>query len=233
MAVTLSSLLPDVLGRIEDQSPPGPIFWNLIGEVYPQMVDGLYEAALISGLVQANDVLVTLSANQTYFSLQNNTSIGIPKGVIAALRMRAPYSIRKTSLKALDDMTPNWQNATPSDTTIAWFPLGVSSFGIYPALSDESQVVMDFLVSPINEYRPYSGSETIPLQVEFTDLVSQYAAANLRSKEAGLEAEESAVVYQEYLSKIKQLSAFSGRLDSVVFSAAYGAQAGVNPRTVV
>jgi hypothetical protein len=228
---TLSSLLNDVCGRIEEQ-PDSPIFWNLTGEIYPQMVDGEFEAALITGVVQVPNVLVTLAANQTYFDLQGPDAV-VDKGMLAPLRMRAPYPIRKATLKGLDDMVPNWQQAPPNDQIVAWFPLGVSKFGIYPQLADESQVLMDFIASPVNEARPYSGDEVIPLQAEFTDLVSQYAAALLRIKEGGAEAEESEGVYKDYLSRIKALSMFQGRLDNLVFTGAYGGRTQVNPRTEV
>ena len=227
----LNELLPDILGRTEESNPP--VFWSLTGEIYPAMVDGLFEAALLTGVVQSSNVQITLSPETTYFSLQNNTEIGIPAGVIAALRLRAPYSIRKTSLKALDDYQPNWQNAEPSIQLQAWFPLGVSAFGIYPQLSVESTVVMDFLVSPINQTRPYDGSEVIPLQDEFADLISMYAAAMLRMKEAGVDAEEADTVFQSFMGRMKQLSAFQTRIDSLTYSPASGAGIRVNPREVV
>lgn len=227
----LSDLLTDTLGRIEESDPP--VFWNLQGEVYVAMVDALFEAALITGVVQANNVLVTLAANTTYFSLQNNTAIGIPVGVIAALRMRAPWAIRKTSLIGLDNYYPAWQQATPGSQITAWFPLGVSAFGIYPQLASEATVTMDFIQCPVNEARPYSGSEIIPLQDEFTCLLSKYAAAALRAKEGGVDAEESETVFQQYLEDVKALSLFQTRLDSLVYSSAFGSQARVNPREVV
>jgi hypothetical protein len=130
-------------------------------------------------------------------------------------------------------MIPTWQQATPASQLIAWFPLGVSQFGIYPQLSAEAQVVMDFISSPVNKPRPYSGSEAIPFQTEFNDFLAQYAAAMLRSKEGGAEAEEADTVYKDYLAKMKQLSAFQGRLDSLVFSGAFGGRSQVNPRTAV
>ncbi len=252
MSTTLASLLPDVLGRIEEalptDTPPGPTFWSLVGEVYPMMVDGLFEAALLTGVCQQSNVLVTLQPGITYYSLQQSSvgygvggygvggyggSIGIPSGTIAMLRMRAPYSIRKTTLKALDDMVPAWQQAAPSSQIIAWGPLGTSGFFVYPQVSAETQVVCDFLVSPVNVPRPYSGTIPIPLQTEFTDLLSQYAAAMLRSKEGGAEAEEADVVFQDFLGRMKALSLFQQRLDSLVYSGAYGGQSRVNSREVV
>ena len=105
--LTLSSLLNDVLNRVEEAQPPaGPIFWSLTGEVYPAMVDGIFEASLITGVVQLVSVLVTLTPNTTWFSLQASggglyASPAVPVGIVAPLRMKAPYGIRKCSLKSL------------------------------------------------------------------------------------------------------------------------------------
>ena len=131
----LSDLLPDILGRLEENVESGPVFWNLTGEVYPAMVDGIFEASLISGVVQLVSLQVTLAANTTWFSLQASggglyASLDVPVGIVAPLRMKAPYGIRTSSLKSLDDMTPNWGQAAPSSQLIAWGPLGVSGFFI-------------------------------------------------------------------------------------------------------
>ena len=188
MALTLSSLLPDVLGRIEENVESGPIFWSLTGEVYPAMVDGIFEAALITGVVQLVSQQVTLAANTTWFSLQKSGTgysgnPSVPVGIVAPLRMKAPYGIRKSSLKSLDDMNPGWQQMAPGTQIIGWGPLGVSGFFIYPQLTQAQNVVMDFLMCPVNESRPYTGNETIPLQEEFSCLLSKYGAAQLRAKE--------------------------------------------------
>ncbi len=237
--LTLSDLLEDVLNRVEEQQPPnGPTFWSLTGEVYPAMVDGIFEASLITGVVQLVSVQVTLAAETTWFSTQASggglyASAGLPVGIVAPLRMKAPYGIRKGSLKGLDDMNPGWQQAAPGTQIVTWFPLGVSGFGIYPQLEAESNVVMDFLYCPINQPRPLTGNETIPLQQEFSDLLSKYAAAQLRAKESGLEAETADTVFQEYLAECKDLSLFQQRLDSLVYSSAYGGRSQVNSRTAV
>lgn len=248
MALTLSSLLPDTLGRLEENIEDGPVFWSLTGEVYPAMVDGIFEAALITGVVQLNSQQVTIPADTNYISLQSSGigygeggygeggyggSVSVPVGVIAPLRMKAPYGIRKTSLKSLDDMTPDWQTQAPGTQIISWFPLGVSGFGIYPQLTQPQNVIMDFLMTPISVPRPYTGNEVIPLQQEFSDLLAKYAAAMLRCKEAGAEADEAGVVFEEYMNEVKSLSLFQNRIDSLVFSAAYGAKSTVNPRTIV
>lgn len=248
MSLTLSSLLPDVLGRVEENVEDGPVFWSLTGEVYPAMVDGIFEAALITGVVQLNSQQVTIPADTTYIFLNSSGegygqggygeggyggSVSVPVGVIAPLRMKAPYGVRKSSLKSLDDMVPNWQNMEPSMQIIGWFPLGVSGFGIYPQLIQPQNVIMDFLMCPISTPRPYSGSEQIPLQQEFSDLLSKYSAAMLRMKESGAESEEAATVFDAYMEEVKALSLFQNRLDSLVFSNSYGAKYTVNPRTIV
>ena len=125
--LTLSSLLPDLLGRIEEANPP--VFWSLTGEVYPAMVDGVFEASLISGVVQLTSVQVTLAANATWFSLQASggglyASVDAPVGIVAPLRMKAPYGIRKSSLKTLDDMFPAWDRLDPGTQIICLVPVG-------------------------------------------------------------------------------------------------------------
>jgi hypothetical protein len=226
--LVLSDLMPDTLGRIEENLPsaslfPGPTFWDLAGEVYPAMVDAAFEAALLTGVVQSVNVTIALAKNTTYF-------FNMPKGTIAPLRMRAPYPIRKASLKGLDDMQPNWQKDAAAGQIQCWFPLGVSGFGIYPQLNADATVIMDFLASPVNVARPYTGAEPVPFQAEFTDFLPQYAAAILRTKEGGVEAEEAQTVYEEYLSRMKALSLFQGRLDSLVMSAAFGGRVQTNPK---
>jgi hypothetical protein len=196
-----------------------------VGEVYPKMVDAMFEATLLTGTVQLSNVAINLAANTTYFTN--------PIGTVAPLRLRSPYPIRKVSLAGLDQMTPAWQQTTPATQLIAWFPLGTSGYGIYPQLSVESTVVMDFIQSPVNVPRPYTSTIPIPLQEEFTDLVAMYAAAALRAKEAGSEAEEASVVLNEYLGRAKALSLFQGRLDELVMSKAYGGNIEVNSRSVV
>lgn len=246
--LTLNSLLNDILGRLEENVENGPVFWNLVGEVYPAMVDGIFEASLMSGVVQLNSQQFTLAADTTYFPFQASSTgygeggygeggygggVTIPVGIVAPLRLRAPYGIRKTTLASLDAMNPGWQQMDSGVQIIGWFPLGLSIFGIYPQLTEPQNVTMDFLFCPINQPRPLTGNEQIPLQQEFVDILSKYAAAQLRAKEGGAEAEEADTVFQEYLVEAKQLSLFQQRIDSLVYSTAFGAKSMVNPRTSV
>jgi hypothetical protein len=233
MAITLADLLTDLAGRVEEENPNSPVFWSLTYEFLPALVDAMFEAALVTGTVQAVNIPVSLPANTTYISLQNNTAIGIPAGVIAALRLRQPFPVRKTTLKALGDITPGWENAAPAASLQAWFPLGVSMFGIYPQLSSPVTAIMDFIVSPVNVPRPYTTAIAVPLQTEFTDLLPMGAAVTLRSKELGGEAEEAAQVMQDFVGQLRALSLYQSRLDAQVWTAAYGAKAGVQKREIV
>jgi hypothetical protein len=245
---TLASLLPDLLGRLEETpSPPGPIFWNQTYELLPELVDAMFEATLLTGVVQAVNIPVVLAPNTTYFSLAMGQGYGfggfgeggygggtgIPAGAIAALRIKAPWVIRKTSLQAIDDVFPGWENLPPGNQLRGWFPLGVSGFGIYPQLSVESQVVMDFIVSPVNVPRPYPTTLSVPFQEEFFSAFPEYAATMLRTKELGVETEEAETVFNSYMDKMRQLSLFQNRLDSQVMMPTFGANVAVNRRTQV
>jgi hypothetical protein len=233
VAITLASLLPDTLARVEENEESGPVFWSQTYEILPALVDSMFEAALITGTVQAINVPVTLAANTTFFSLQNNTAIGIPAGVIAALRLRLPWPIRKTTLKGLSDVIPGWQNTAAATSLRAWFPLGVSQFGIFPQLTSPQTAIIDFILAPTTAARPYTTGIVVPFQEEFTSAFSEYAAVMLRAKELGAEAEESSAVLNEYLQQMKELSMFQGRLDSLVLTNTYGARATVNKREIV
>jgi hypothetical protein len=250
--VTLNDLLEDVLGRLEElpgnnNGAPLPIFWNQTYEILPELVDSMFEAALLTGVVQAVNIPVTLQPLTTYFSLALGQGYGfggfgeggygggsgIPAGAIATLRLKAPWPIRKVSLEALDGTEPNWQNALPGNKLRAWFPLGVSGFGIWPQMTDETVVLMDFLVSPVVAPRPYTTDIVVPFQEEFTSAFPEYAAAMLRMKELGAETEETETINAAYLEKMRRLSLYQNRLDSLVFTQSFGANAGVNRRMVV
>ena len=237
--MTLADLLPDLAGRVEETDPNNPVFWSLTYEFLPSLVDAMFEASLVTGTVQVHDIQITLAAGTTYFDLQNNTGIGIPAGVVAALRLKAPYAIRKTTVQNLDATVPGWQSEAPLPPTTrgsnikAWFPLGVSKFGIYPQLAADSVVTMDFLVAPTTAVRPYTTGIAVPLQEEFSDLLPMYAAVVCRAKELGAESEEADTVMNEYMQAVKQLSLFQSRLDQLVMTKNYGAKMQVNNRELV
>jgi hypothetical protein len=268
--MTLNDLLPDILGRLEENDETGgPIFWNLIYEILPALVDAMFEAELLTGVVQAVNVPVILPPNTTYFNIGFGQGFGygeggygeggygggagVPGGAFACLRLKAPWPIRKVTLKGLDDVVPGWQsqgvNATgygvggygegsyggvsSPDQLRAWFPLGISGFGIWPQLTVESQVLMDFLVAPTMAPRPYNTTLPVPFQEEFTSAFGEYAATMLRMKELGAETEETEEIFDAFMEQMRQLSLFQNRLDSLVLTQSYGANVGINRRTTV
>jgi hypothetical protein len=54
----------------------------------------------------------------------------------------------------------------------------------------------------------------------------------LRAKEAGQEADEAGIVFEEYMNELKDLSLFQNRIDSLVYSSAYGGRSQVNAKTI-
>lgn len=219
---TISTLAYAVQSRLEEepQGPPG-IFWNYQNEVLPAVAEAMNEASLLTGVVQTVQTApVTVPVNTTFLSL--------PKNAIALIRVTGPVYLRKTSVFSLDNLNRTWENDTGS-LLQAWFPLGVTRFGVYPKLTAEQQVLVTYLAYPVTVAPPYSGTEAVPFQLEFHESLEQYAAHVLRLKEAGQDFEASQGVYQEFLATMRTLDGFETRHDSLVFTKGVGSAVQVNP----
>lgn len=215
---TISSIATRVCDRLEE-SETAPVFWSLQSEIYSAIAEAMNEAALITGTVEvAQPTPLTLPTNTTY--------IPMPANAIALLRVQAPNMIQKTSLFTLDKMIPGWQNETGTAIRY-WFPVGLNKFGIYPQLSVQQEILVTYLGYPVTNGRPLTGAETVPFGQEYQDALEQYAAHILRLKEGGAEFELSQVIYSQFLSTMKSLTAFQARHDSLVFTRSLGA--GVRP----
>ena len=146
------------------------------------MVYAMFEATLLTGTVQISNQITTLPADTTFFNL--------PKGMIAPLRMRAPYPIRKATLKGLDDMLLELAERGPqrSDSVLVPAAGGIDVRAYFRSfLADESDATMDFIASPVNQTRPYTGAvSSSHFQEEFSDAFSQvrsgYAAGQGRGR---------------------------------------------------
>lgn len=222
MPDTISSLARSVQSRLEEepQGPPG-IFWNYQNEVLPAVVEAMNEASLLTGVVQTVQTApITVPVNTTWLSL--------PKNAIALIRVTGPVYLRKTSVFALDKLNRTWQNDTGTALK-AWFPVGVTNWGVYPQLTAEQQVMVTYLAYPVTVAPPYTGNETVPFQAEFHESLEQYAAHVLRLKEAGQDFEGSMGIYQAFLATMQTLDMFETRHDSLVFTKGVGAAVQVNP----
>jgi hypothetical protein len=216
---TINTLAAAVLGRIEEANPP--VFWNLQGEIYDFIVEAMNEATMITGEPEIRQLLpFTLAANTTLFT--------VPAPLVALLRIQAPNWVEKTTLWDLDRMSPGWESdvgAVPD----YWFPYGLTQFGIHPQLSQSTQVFLTGIALPIPTGAPYTGTELVPFQSEYSDGFEDYAAHICTLKEGGEEFKQSLKVYGRYLDSMAQLSNFSYRKGSLRFSRVVGAPASVSP----
>lgn len=221
MPVTVASLEPQVCSRLEE-SYPNPVFWDLTHEIRPLIVEAMFEAALITG---EPEVRLT---SQTTITADSNIQT-MPENAIAIIRMQGPKGmIRKTSVKDLDWIKPNWQMETGPNIK-HWFPIGLSSFGVYPKLQSEVQVVLSIVELPVVSSRPYTGNETADFQQEYTEAFDRYAAAALRLKEGGPEFQQGLLDYEYFLAKMSELSKFGERKHALRFTRTMGHTSQVTP----
>jgi len=210
---TIGTLANHTLQRLQED-PNAPVFWTE-QEVYDAIAEAMNEASLITGVVEvAQTTPVTLPTGTNF--------VAMPANAVCLLRVLGPNMIRKTEMFTLDQINRSWENDTGTQIS-AWFPVGVTQFGIYPQLSVEQQVLITYLGYPVTVAPPYTGTETVPFQEEFVDALEQYAAHVLRLKEAGNDFFLSQTQYQQYLGTMKALSTFQARHDSIVFTRSVGA----------
>ena len=67
---------------------------------------------------------------------------------------------------------------------------------------------MDFIILPYKPAEAVTGMSRSQLQQEFTDLLSKYAAAQMRAKEGGQEAERGQQRFSGVSDEVKALSLF-------------------------
>ena len=234
---TLSDLSTQVFQRLEE---PTPTFWNNQLEILPFLVEALNEACLITGEPQVRQSTVfTLAAATTFFN--------VPSNCVAMLRMEGPGSVFKTSVYDLDRLLPGWQGATgyglgpygmgPYGGTVRgdvpqyWFPLGLQSFGIYPALRAPVNVILTYVALPIaTPILSLTGNEVITsTQEEYREALVDLAVVISAFKEGGQELIDALPVLNRYLSRMVELSRFGLRKGSLRFSVSLGAPARVSP----
>lgn len=113
---------------------------------------------------------------------------------------------------------------------LAWFPFGMSSWGVYPRMVSPSTVTATGIMLPITATPPWDGTQLLPFQDEFTEGLADYACHILRLKEGGAEFNSSIGQYDRCLERFGQLSRFAIRQNSLRFArGGAGSTAGVTP----
>jgi hypothetical protein len=208
----LSDIATRVFNRLEE-NPASPEFWTT-QEIYDIIIEGMNEAALLTGEPQQRNSPSALTLNQTFQTM--------PAGSLALLRVEDQNSkpVPKTSVWDLDT------DASLSALGVVryWFPFGLTAWGVYPKMTSPSplNVTLSFLAWPVTASRPYAGSENVPYQQEFINAFEQYGAHVARLKEGGPDFDASTQLYQDFLSLMQELSSFAERKDVLRFTRAAG-----------
>jgi len=198
-----------VLDRLED---PEEEFW-VSDELRTLIVEGMNEATLVTGDPQVRQ-------SQPTPLITNRNLQPLPFGALLLLRVEGTNSlpINKFFARDLDLLYPAWENDTASEIE-AWFPVGLTQFGVYPKLDSKSaqSVILTYVAFPVTSPRPYTGNERVPFQEEFADAFVEYAEHVARLKEGGKEFQQSMAAYQRWLEKVQDMTNFGLRRDRLHF----------------
>jgi hypothetical protein len=217
----ISDIEAGVLTRLEE--PASPVFWDLTNELRMLVVEGMFEACILTGEVQVKQTSTpfSLAANTTFFN--------VPAGVFSIIRMEVGgQPVRKVSMWDLDLDRNNWQQDTKLAAPTEWFPLGLNLFGIRPQLTAPVNATLTVVQYPVTAAPPYTGAEAVPFQSEFNIGLEMYAGHRARLKEGGAEMDSGMFLYEGFLSSMAELSLFALRKDSLRFSKTVGTEARVD-----
>jgi hypothetical protein len=227
----ISDLASNVLERLEENYPGGPVFWNESFEVYTAIVEAENDLLLLVGRP-------TQTVSMPFNLTPNSVWQTVPKGVFLISDIQGPQApLHKYTLSSYDYEQPgsigsDWENDTSPSGPTSWAPVGMTMFVVHPACTSPQTVLISGLAYPVAETNfPYSGSETVPFHDEADVWLEMYAAHILRLKESGPEFQESLVLYQGYLQGAKRLTELENRKDPLIFAPPYGAPVGVNSHT--
>ena len=211
------------------------MFWSVLYELYPSLVEIINEATLITGDPEVRSTSLTAIA-------LNSTFQTMPDGVLALLRVEGSNGIpiQKVSVWDLDQEKSDWENDT--DVSIGlqagaikyWFPFGLTQWGVYPQLTAGQNVILSYIATPVPSgsiIPPWDGSQIVPFQEEYDLGFIAGAAALLRMKEGGKELQEGLADYQAFLDQMTEASKFAWRKGSLSISRVFGPMAGITEVT--
>src|SRR5579872_2638931 len=153
----ISDLEVEVQDRLEEARDGVGVFWKIQDELRPLIVEAMNVATIITGEPEIRPMgataLFTVQPNQTFQAM--------PAGALAILRVESAgqLPIKKVRVVDLDRMFWQWENAAPSDSIQAWFPFGLTQWGVYPQIKQSIQLLVSYVGFPVNVARPYTGLE--------------------------------------------------------------------------
>jgi hypothetical protein len=240
----ISALADQVQNRLEETVGDPGIFWSRQSEIYTGLIEAMNDLMLLVGrptqMVRAPFDLQPNTVWQSFTGL-NFGAGGFGGGGFGGgsalfyliTDIQGPQSeLWKVSLYDMDYVQASWGSDWENDVAdnpLRWFPLGLNAFGIHPAVSTSTTVLLTGILCPVTEIWPYNGAEIVPFHHEFFAALEEYAAHYCRIKETGAEFEESLSLYQQYLSLAERMSQLEDRRDPLIFNKSVGGPAGLNP----
>jgi hypothetical protein len=217
----LQDLAVRVYDRLEEDTFGAPIFWGT-DETNAALVEGLFEAALISGEPQVRRTQpIAIAANQTLQPM--------PPDSIAIVRIESGGVLYKTSVWDLDQMVPDWEQKS-ADAATHWFPVGLTQCGVYPKLNAPTNAIFTVVAVPVAPALTYTGAEVIPFQEEYLSAFPDYADHVMRMKDSMQSFIDGFADYGKFLQSMSDLSKFGYRKGSLRFSRAVGSVSQVTQR---
>lgn len=230
MATEISVLGANVQSRLEEYPLGAPgVWWSLQYEIYSALEEACNDLMLLVGRptqeVLTNFDLVPNSVWQT-----------IPKGLLLITDIQAANGpLYKVNLWDMDYLQTSWGSDWQEDVDAVprrWFPIGFNMFGIHPAVSLPQTVQITAIQYPTSDVWPYDGTETVPFETNYFELLEEYAAHYCRIKEMGGEFEQGMKLFNSYLQGAQRMTAIQDRRDPLIFSSGYGATGRTNPTTM-
>jgi len=224
----ISTLANIVQNRLEETAGGAGAWWSRQYELYTGIVEAMNDLLLLVGRpTQVVNLPVTLTPNTVWQSMQ--------KGIFAITDIQgANGPLWKINLYDLDYLQSSWGPDWEQDVDVTakrWAPLGFNLFVVHPAVAEEQVVQITAIQYPTTDTWPYSGSETVPLEDQYFQLIEEYAAHYARIKETGLEFQEGMKLFDQYMLGAKRMTQFQDIRDPLLFSMGFGAAQNANPTT--
>jgi hypothetical protein len=191
--LTLGDLKTRVYNRLDQNTALYPD-----ADVTREINDSIAAWSLFTSAIQAQvHVPGYTVANQVLYSVP--AGILVPQRVYFEGRQLAKESIRKMSLLRRDWITDVSSTRGP---VCDWIPFGIGTFAIHPADSIGGN---DLLVVGIAEPTPLVlDADPITLPDEDADSIAELSSANLTFREGGAIFAASSLLYQKFLSRMKE-----------------------------
>jgi hypothetical protein len=130
----------------------------------------------------------------------------VPYPIFIPLRLQFETQfLEKFALSNLGSVSPNWMTETTANTGVQvshWATAGLNKFAIHPVDAIGGNIIQitgvqepQLLVNP---------TDVIQFPNEFSELIEDMAVVTLVLKEGGKIFSDASILYQKYLSKLKQ-----------------------------